>query len=84
MDIFFFLERPVPKSRRAALSDRPIEVLSHPGIISFPRGGIFPYFLVSPVPSSVASMVPITSPASMVPMTVPEIRPITIIRPIIR
>ena len=56
------------ESKRAVLSDRPISVVvSHPGLISFPRLGIFPDFLVSTVPSSVASAAPITSPTTMAP-----------------
>ena len=58
-----------------------------PGVHHIPPGdGMFPDFLVPPMPSlmssHVPSVVPIASPASTVPIAVPEIRPI--IWPIIR
>ena len=82
------------EGRRAAIILRAISVRGRFGRLALTVKGRHgrqyrrraPDFLVPPmpVPSSVASVVPIATPASVVPMTVPEIRSIAIIRPIIR
>jgi hypothetical protein len=48
------------KAKGRPLSDRPIEVVSHPGFISFPRGGIFPdFYLLCHLPWPLPSQSPL-------------------------